>query len=136
MNPKRFVLACLVLFVVALAWNGLVHLVLLKSANAAVEHLHRPDLPERMWQSLLVTAGMVVLFAWGYGQFARSGGVREALTYAVFFALLTGVLVDLNQYVLYPIPGWLAMLWFLGGAVEFCLYTLILRRLLPPSAAR
>lgn len=134
MRVGRFVVTCLVLLVLALGWNGLVHLVLLNDANAAVRHLYRPDLPERMWQSLLVTAGMVVLFAWGYGRFARDRSAREALGYALFFALLTGVLVDLNQYVLYPIPGRLALLWFIGGAAEFCLYALVLRRLLPPSA--
>ncbi len=122
------------LLVLALGWNGLVHLVLLKSANAAVAHLQRPDLADRMWQSLLITAGMVVLFAWGYGRFARKGSVREALGYGLFFALLTGVPVDLNQYVLYPIPGRLGFMWLVGGAVVFWLYALVLSRLFPPSA--
>lgn len=135
MKAGRFVIACLVLFVLALGWNGLVHLVLLRGANAAVEHLHRPDLSARMWQSLLVTAGVVVLFTWGYRHVGRSGSLREALGYGLFFAALAGVLVDLNQYVLYPIPGRLALLWFLGGIVEFGLYALVLRRMLPPPTA-
>lgn len=133
MRVKRFVLACLVLFVLAIAWNGLVHLVLLRSANAVVRHLYRPDLAGRMWLSLLVTAGMVVVFIWGYSRFARVGSVREAVGYGTFFALLAGVLVDLNQYVLYPIPGWLAFMWFLGGLVEFIVYAVIVSKLYPPS---
>jgi hypothetical protein len=132
MRVKRFVLACLVLFVVAIAWNGIVHLVLLRSADALVRHLYRPDLGDRMWLSLLVTAGMVIMFVWGYSRFARVGSVREAVGYGVFFALLAGVLVDLNQYVLFPIPGWLALLWFLGGLAEFIVYSIIASRLLRP----
>ena len=132
MRVRRFVLACLVLFVVAIAWNGLVHLVLLRSADAVVRHLYRPDLADRMWLSLLVTAGMVIMFVWGYSRFARVGSVREAVGYGVFFALLAGVLVDLNQYVLFPIPGWLALLWFLGGLAEFIVYSIIASRLLRP----
>jgi len=133
MRVKRFVLACLVLFVVAIAWNGLVHLVLLRSADAVVRHLYRPNLADRMWLSLLVTAGVVVLFVWGYSRFARTGSVREAVGYGTFFALLAGVLVDLNQYVLFPIPGWLALLWFVGGLVEFIVYGIIVSRVYPPS---
>ena len=129
MSPKRFALACLVLFVLALAWNGVVHLVLLRDANALVAPLHRPDLADRLWLSLVLTAAIVVLFAWGYRRFARDGSLREAIRYAVFFALLAGVLVDLNQYVLYPIPGWLAALWFVGGLVEFVLYGVVLKTL-------
>jgi len=132
MRVKRFVLACAVLFVLAIAWNGLVHLVLLRGPNALVRHLYRPDLADRMWLSLLVTAGMVVVFVWGYGRFARVGSVREAIGYGAFFAIVAGVLVDLNQYVLYPIPGWLAFVWFLGGLAEFIVYGLIVSRLYPP----
>jgi len=128
---QRFVLACAVLLVLAIGWNGLVHLVLLRDANAVVQHLHRPDLGARMWLSVLVTAGMVVLFVAGYGRFARRGSVGEAVGYGVFFSLLTGVLVDLNQYVLYPIPGWLAFLWFIGGLIEFIVYGLVVRKLYP-----
>jgi hypothetical protein len=133
MRVTRFVLTCIALFVVAIAWNGLVHLVLLRRADAVVRHLYRPDLADRMWLSLLVTAAVVVLFVWGWARFARVGSVREALGYAFFFALVAGVLVDLNQHVLFPIPGWLALLWFLGGLAEFSLYALIVRRLYPPA---
>lgn len=131
MRIKGFVLACLVLFAAAIAWNGLVHLMLLRTADAVVRNLYRPDLAGRMWLSLLVTAGTVVLFVWGYCRFARVGSVREAVGYGVFFALFAGVLVDLNQYVLYPIPGWLAFLWFLGGLGEFIVYGMILGRFFP-----
>jgi uncharacterized membrane protein len=134
MGIKRFVRACLVLFVVAVAWNGVVHLVLLRRADAVVRPLYRPDLADRIWLSLLVTAFVVVLFVWGYGRFARNGSVPEAVGYGAFFALIAGVLVDLNQYTLFPIPGWLALLWFLCGLVEFIVYGLIVRRLCRPAS--
>jgi len=136
LRTKRYLLACLVLFVVALAWNALVHLVLLRQAHLAVQHLLRPDLASKAWLSLIVTAGMVCLFAWGYVRFARHASVGEGARYALYFALVAGLLVDLNQYVLYPIPAWVAATWFAGGIVEFQLYALLLRKLLPPTGAR
>ena len=135
MRAKRFLLTCAVLFVVALAWNAFVHLVVLRAANASVQALRRPDLAGKAWLSLLLTAGIVTLFVWGYGRVARTGSLREGLGYGVFFALLAGLLVDLNQYVLFPIPAIVAAQWFLGGLVEFCLYGVITAWLYPPRSA-
>jgi len=129
---RRFLLATLVLFALAIVWNALVHLVVLRSVDASVRHLYRPDLGDRLWLSLVLTAAVVALFAWGYSRFARDGSVREGVRYGVFFALLAGVLVDLNQYVLFPIPGAVALAWFAGGLAEFTLYGVVVTRLLPP----
>ena len=132
MRLSRFVLACAVLLVVSLAWNGLLHLVLLRGVEAAARALYRTDLADRLWLSLAGAAAVVVLFVAGYRRFARVGSAREAAGYGLSFALVAGALVDLNQYVLFPIPGRLACLWFLGGLVEFTAYGLIVRAVVPP----
>ncbi len=121
------------LFLVALVWNAFVHLVVLRAANASVQHLRRPDLADKLWLSLLLTAGLVTLFVWGYGRFARDGSLREGLCYGLFFALLAGLLVDLNQYVLFPIPAAVAAQWFVGGLLEFLLDGALVTRLAPPA---
>jgi hypothetical protein len=133
MRTKRFLLTCGVLFLVAIAWNAFVHLVVLRAANASVEHLRRPDFAEKAWLSVLLTAGVVTVFVWGYSRFARNGSLREGVGYGLFFALVAGLLVDLNQYVLFPIPAVVAGEWFLGGLVEFSLYGLLATRLYPPQ---
>ena len=135
MRVKRFLLVSLLLFAIALAWNGLFHLVLLPQTREAVAHLLRPDFEDKLWLSLINTLALMVLFVWGYGRFARDASLREASRYGLFFALLAGSLVDANQYLLYPIPAWVAALWFLGGLVEFQLYALLLARLFPRAAA-
>jgi len=133
MRVKRLLIASLSLFVIALAWNALLHLVVLRGVNASVQHLRRTDLSSKWWLSLVLTGGLVALFTWGYGRFARSGSVREGVTYGVYFALVAGLLVDLNQHILYPIPARVAGLWFLGGLLEFSLYGALLTRLYPPT---
>lgn len=132
MRFLRFLLAFLVLFVVALGWNALVHGIVFRSTNDSVRHLWRANLGEYMPISLIITGGMVIVFTWGYRRFARTASVREALTYGVFFALVTGLLVDLNQTFLYPIPFSVAGRWFVGGLFEFPLYAVLLSRLYPP----
>ena len=103
MRARRFLLTSVVLICVAIAWNALVHLVVFREANASVQHLRRPDIAEKAWLSLVLTAGIVMAFVWAYGRCARTGSLREGLGYGVFFAALAGLLVDLNQYVLFPL---------------------------------
>jgi len=133
---KRYLLSCFGLFAVSLAWNGLVHLVLLRQAHLAVQHLLRPDFASKAWLTLVVTAGTILLFVWGYGRFARDASLREGARYGLFFGLVASLLVDLNQYVLYSIPAWVAASWAVGGICEFTLYGLLVTKLLPPIPRR
>ncbi len=132
MRTLRLVLVTLLLVAVALAWNALVHLVLLRQARSAVAHLFRADLQRYAWLSVVITVALLALFVWGYTRFARDASLREASRYGLFFGLLAGVLVDANQYLLYPIPAWVAASWLIAGLAEFQLYAFLLTRLLPP----
>ncbi|MDE3245627.1 MAG: hypothetical protein KGN80_06030 [Acidobacteriota bacterium] len=121
------------LLVFALSWNAILHLVFLAKVNASVRHLHRADLPDKMWLSVLLAAGIVVLFVLGHQRFVHSPSVREGALFGLYFALVAGLLVDLNQYVLYPIPAGVAALWFAGGLAEFVLYGVFTSQLLSRS---
>lgn len=116
---RRQALAVLAVFAFTVAWTALYHLVLLEGADLEIQQLYRPDMGQKVWLSLLGTMGVSALFVAGYRLCARRGTVAEGLAYGLAFAVLAGLLVDLNQYVLYPIPAALAAEWFVGGLVEF-----------------
>lgn len=122
MRLTRFTLAVSILFALSLVWNGLLHFVILCRANEAVQHLRRTDLPGAMGLSLLLSALICGLFVWGYVRVARTGTVREGLGYGLFIGVFVALLVDVNQYLLYPLPASLVMKWFAGGVLEFTLY--------------
>ncbi|HXG29127.1 MAG TPA: hypothetical protein VNJ47_09820 [Nevskiales bacterium] len=125
MNWKRLSLTAATIFVIGLAWNGLIHGLVLRDANEALDGVARPLAQRPLALGLALTVGIAVLFAYSYAAFVRTPGVKRALGHGVFFALLTGLLVDLNQYVLYPIPASLAAAWFVFGLIEFCLYGVV-----------
>ena len=131
MNYKRFFIATIAIFVFALIWNGIVHLVLLREADSILNLIGRQEPQRNMFLSMLVTAILVILFVWSYTRFARRGDLRDGLTHGLFFGLLAGTLVDLNQYVLYPIPASLAITWFAFGLIEFCIYGVLVSILYP-----
>jgi hypothetical protein len=134
MNFRRLAVAVLAIFLFALAWNGVVHMVILREANMALEKLARPAAERNVALGLLLTAGIAILFVYSYASFVRAPGLRRALGHGVLFALLAGLFADLNQYLLYPIPGSLASLWFLFGVVEFCIYGVLVSWLYPIGA--
>jgi hypothetical protein len=111
MNLRRFVVAVMAIFVFALAWNGFVHMVLLKEAGLALEGIARPAGERNMALGLLLTAGVATLFVYSYVSFVHTPGLKRAIGHGVFFALLAGLFVDLNQFFLYPIP----VHWLLHG---------------------
>ena len=131
MNYKRFFIASIAIFVFALIWNGIVHLVLLREVDSILNSIGRPESQRNIFLSLLVTVILTILFVWSYTRFARRGDLRDGLTHGLFFGLLAGTLVDLNQYVLYPIPASLAITWFSFGLIEFCIYGIFVSRLYP-----
>ena len=129
MNPKRVLLSSLVLFLFALIWNGVLHGVILKEVNALVGSLKRENFSDMLVYSILMTYGITLLFSIGYDRIRRSGKLKEGMLYGLAFGLLAGLLVDLNQYLIYPIPARVALSWFLGGIFEFMVYGIIVARI-------
>lgn len=119
MTTRRVPLAVLAVFGFTMVWGTFYHLVLLRGADQAMVHLYRPDLSGRMWLSVFGVLGISAFFVAGYRLAAKRGTLLEGLAYGVCFSILAGLLVDLNQYVLYPVPGVLALKWYAGGLVEF-----------------
>jgi hypothetical protein len=128
MKSKFIAISSIIIFFFAILWNGLIHLVVLKSANSSIETLHRPDFADKLWLSLIVTFFISVLFSISYIRWRKDGSLIETITHSLFFAVLIGIVVDLNQYVLYPIPFMLVMQWFLFGILEFIIYGIIVWR--------
>jgi hypothetical protein len=136
MNYLRFAAAVAAIFVFALLWNGFVHLVLLRDAELALEAVARPAVERNLPLLLALTLGIACLFVSAYAAVARRGGIRQGLMVGAFFGLFAGLLVDLNQYLLYPIPGSLAFYWFVAGFIEFCLYGVLAAWLHPVGTGR
>jgi hypothetical protein len=131
MNFNKFFLSVLVIFIFALLWNGFVHMVLLRESDSILNTIGRSESDRSLLLSLIVTMMLALLFVWSYIRFAKQGNIRDGLMHGLFFGILAGVLVDLNQYILYPIPASLAISWFIFGLMEFCIYGIIASKLYP-----
>lgn len=130
-NFKRFFLASITIIVFAFVWNGIVHLIILREADSILNTIGRPESQRSLSLSLLVTVVLSMLFVWSYARTEKRGDLCEGLRHGLFFGFLAGTLVDLNQYILYPIPASLAFTWFIFGLIEFCIYGILVSKLYP-----
>jgi hypothetical protein len=125
MSIRRFLALCALIVLFALLWNGFVHGILLREAEAALETFARPAAERSIVLALLLSFGIAVMFVISHAWLVRPAGLARGIAHGAYFGVLAGLLVDLNQYLVYPLPAGLAAGWFTGGLIEFSLYGLI-----------
>lgn len=117
MNPKRFALACLAVYVTYQVLNIVIHQVLLAETYGALAAVFRPgaELVSKAWISLLTSAVTVVIFCYLYTRLERKPGRFAGLRYGVLVGALVGVSMSYESYMLYPITLALANAWFISS---------------------
>lgn len=118
MNVKRFLLAALAVFVIFQVLDFVVHGLILSADYEATTQVWRPDMMEKMWiiylTGLLLSLLFVYIFAKGY----QGKGIMEGVRYGLVMGLLLAVVVNVNQYIVYPLPDGLLIKWILFGLIE------------------
>lgn len=125
LNAARIILNSVLLFFSSLLYNGLVHMLILAEANKQMETLKRADFSSKMGISILATFIASLLFSFLYARFVSPKSRTAGLKFGLCFGLFISVMVDLNQYVLYPLPFSLAAKWAFFGIIEFTFLGLI-----------
>lgn len=131
---ERLFYAAASIFLFALLWNGVVHRVILRNANLALEHIARPASERNLLLSLAQTAAISCCFVLSHALSVRPKGLMGGLAHGALFGVLAGLFVDLSQYILYPIPAGLVIAWFGFGFAEFCIDGLLAAGLYPIGA--
>ncbi len=119
MRIIRFLAATVAVFLVFKAYDVLVHGILLDDAYQAVASIWRPDIESKFWLLHLNSALLSVLFVGLYHRPAGARGLIPGLALGVLFWLLVTVVGVVSQYVAYPLPLEIALLWILYGAVTY-----------------
>src|SRR5258706_366697 len=127
MNPKRLVLAIVVVFLGVWVTDFLIHGMWLKNDYAATMSLWRPEgemqahMGWLMLGQFLAAATFVVLYAKGI---AKEAHLLCACLYGLFMGLFNQA-TTLITYAVQPFPGALAGKWFVAGVVQGVLMGLL-----------
>lgn len=123
MNTKRWLLASVAAFIVIFALEFVINGILLSDLYKQTASVWRPE-PEimrMMWLMWLSYAIAAPVFAFVYtkGYEAAKGGVGQGVRYGLYMGLFLAASIGLGSYAVLPIPGILAVYWFIGGVFEY-----------------
>jgi hypothetical protein len=135
MNNKTFWMGLAVLFVIVQAIGFVVHQVWLTETYRGLANLFRPE-PEMMSMMWMMVVGQVFylfLFCYIFTKGRESGGIGEGARYGLLIGLLLSIPMTIDQYVVYPIPGKLAVIWFVVGVLSSMIMGAVFALIYRPS---
>lgn len=71
-----------------------------------------------MWLSYAIAAP-VFAFVYTKGYEAGKGGIGQGVRFGFYLGVFLAASISLGFYAALPIPGILAVYWFIGGVVEY-----------------
>lgn len=123
MNTKRWLLASVAAFIVIFALEFVINGVLLSDLYKQTASVWRPEaeIMGMMWLMSLSYAMSALLFVFVYtkGYEAAKGGIGQGVRYGLYMGLFLVASISLGFYAVLPIPGILAVYWFIGGVFEY-----------------
>jgi hypothetical protein len=137
MNLTRVAIAAVVTWVVYLGVSYLVHGVLLTDVYMAHRAVMRPEDQSTAILPIGFVFALVGFFAFAYA-FAKGyeggSGIQEGLRFGVIVGILLCCFAKIWEYMVWPVPGTLLIIWMLDLIVEFTLYGMIVGLVYKPTA--
>ena len=118
MNTKKFLLASLAGFVTLQILDYVIHSLILGSAYDSIQEIFRPDMADKMWVMMLMSAIFSLLFVFIFTKGYENKGVMEGIKYGLLLGLIVHFVGSFNQYVVYPVPYGLTWKWIIYGSIE------------------
>ena len=134
MNPKRFIITSLVVFLAFEIIDAIVHMGILSKAYESI-HLWRTDMMSKMWIMHLGSIILAFLFTYIFIKGYENKGIAEGLRYGGIIGLFANIPYGFYSYAMYPLPFSLCIQWFIYGMIEFIICGLIAAAIYKPSKA-
>ena len=134
MNTKRFLTAAIAIFFVNQLTDPLIHSLLLGKTYETLSHVWRPDISSKMWVMVLTSFCFAFLFTFIFIRGYKGTGFMEGLRFGIMIGLLMNGIAVLQQYVIYPVPFYLAVIWFWCGMLQYSLYGVLAALIYKPQA--
>ena len=121
MNVRRFVIASIVAFVVIAVVEFVIHGILLSGVyqRAAGAFRQEPEAQRLFWLFYVGYLIFAFFFTFMYtkGYERDRGGLAQGLRFGLYVGVMIGALESLVWYVVLPVPGALAVYWFVAYVV-------------------
>lgn len=115
---KKTLIATVVVFLVWDVLDFLMHGMVLHDAYASSPALWRPQAEMKMSLLYLTVLAKALCFCTIYAKWIQPRSVQTGLLFGLWFGVAMGIGMGYGTYSVQPIPGGMALTWFLGTAVE------------------
>ena len=135
MNLKRYFSASLAVYLVYLGLGFLINAVILKPTYDSLKSIWRPGMESLLWiewvNGLIVSFLMTYIFTKGY----EGKGIMEGVRFGLIIGVFLSVPVAYGTYMIFPIPYYLALQWFLYGTAQFTVLGAVAAAVYKPAAS-
>lgn len=135
MNVKKFLLASLAVFITFQVFDFLIHGLALAGIYEEHAEIWRADMSRYMWIMYIVSVFLSLLFVYIFTKSCHWKGITGGARYGLLIGLLMSVVAIMNQYVVYPIPFNMALIWMVGGLIEFIIAGIVAAAIYKPKQA-
>jgi hypothetical protein len=137
MNNKTFWIGFVVIYVVMQAYGYVVHEIMLADAYQSLASIFRPEaeMMDMMWMMMVGSLGTTAVFCYIFTFGAEGKGVMEGWRYGFWMGLFLSIPYSVDQYVIFPLTGEVAVVWFATGVLGFMIAGAVFAAIYKPSAA-
>ena len=136
MDNRNFILSALAVFVVHPSLDLAIHGELLTGTYEPSADMWRSQDDMGRMIPVMILVGLLwsVLFTYFFSRVAKGEGVMEGVRYGFCMGLFVTVPMSLGTYALMPIPGSLALGWFVRGMIQLVICGVVLSLVYRPAA--
>lgn len=137
LSNKTCWIGWIAVFVVMQIYGYLIHELGLSDTYQSLASVFRPEeeMNSLMWMMMLGSAISLLVFCYIFTLGAEGKGIMEGVRYGALMGLFLSIPMSVDSYVVYPLTGELAAIWFVTGVVGFIIAGAVFAAIYKPSAA-
>ena len=136
-SNKTWWIGWIIVFMVMQAFGYLIHEVGLSETYQSLASVFRPkaEMDGMMWMMMVGGAVSLLLFCYIFTLGYEGKGVMEGVRYGALIGLFFAIPSSVDHYVIYPLTGELAVIWFVTGIIGFVIAGAVFAAIYKPSSA-
>ena len=137
LSNKSCWIGWLAVLVVMQAYGYLIHEVGLSDTYQSLASVFRPEaeMMDMMWMMMVGSAFTLAVFCYIFTYGYQGKGIMEGVRYGFWMGLFLAIPSSVDAYVVYPLTGELAVIWFVTGVVGMMIAGAVFAAIYKPSSA-
>jgi ABC-type multidrug transport system permease subunit len=137
MKNKTFWIGLVAVFVLMQAIGYAVHQVWLDETYKGLANVFRAEaeIMDMMWMMMAGSVLSLFLFCYIFTKGYEGKGVAEGVRYGLLMGIFVSAPISVDNFVVYPLPGNLAVTWFVAGVLSFAVAGAVFAAIYKPSTA-